>query len=556
MDLRCENRVNPLGIDETNPLLSWKISSEARNIIQSAYEIMMAEGDSSFENDAKIFWSTGKISSSESANIRYSGNALKPGIRYYWRVRIYDQDGNASAWSATAWFETGLQPNDWQAKWIGDGSSIPEKDEDAYLEDPMPLFRKTFSTGKKIKNARIYISGVGYYEAYLNGKKIGDSVLDPGWTTYSKQVLYAVHDVTSLINNGSNVIGVMLGNGWWNPLPFKLFGRWAIRDYQQTGRPCFKAELHLNFTDGSTERIITDENWTTMPGPIVRNNVYLGEYYDARREVDGWNKQNTKGKWTQAKLANGPDGRLTSQMQPPIRVTRTLKPVSIREQSKGVYIVDFGQNFAGVTKLRVKGKAGTTVRIRYGEGLFEDGSLNVMTSVATQIKKGGIKGGPGAPETAWQEDRYILKGKGTEVWSPRFTFHAFQFIEVTGWPGKPSLEDFEGLRMNADLEETGNFSCSNDMFNKLHEVIQWTFLSNVFSVQSDCPGREKFGYGADLVVSSNAFIYNYDMSNFYRKAIQDFANDQQDDGGITELSPFIGIADRGYGGNSGPLGWQ
>src|SRR5690606_16430038 len=167
------------------------------------------------------------------------------------------------------------------------------------------------------RDARLYISGVGYYEAYLNGKKIGDSVLDPGWTTYSKQVLYAVHDVTSMISSGSNVIGVMLGNGWWNPLPFKLFGRWAIRDYQQTGRPCFKAELHLMYTDGSTEKIITNENWTTTPGPIVRNNVYLGEYYDARREIDGWNTPNAKGKWTQASIANGPDGQLTSQMQPP-----------------------------------------------------------------------------------------------------------------------------------------------------------------------------------------------------------------------------------------------
>ena len=349
----------------------------------------------------------------------------------------------------------------------------------------------------------------------------------------------------------------MLGNGWWNPLPFKIFGRWDIRNYQQTGRPCLKSEIHLRYTDGTTDIISTDETWLTTAGPIVRNNVYLGEHYDARLEVKNWNVlANQHIAWKKASKANGPDGRMTVQMQPPIRATRTIKPVTIKEQQKGVYIVDLGQNFAGVARIKVKGQAGTTVTLRYGEGIFSDGSINLETAVATQIKKGGIKGGPGAPETAWQEDRYTLKGEGLEVWAPRFTFHAVRYIEVTGWPGVPTVNDIEGLRLNSDLESTGTFSSSNEMFNKLHDVIQWTFLSNVFSVQSDCPGREKYGYGADMVVSANAFIYNYDMSNFYRKAVEDFANDQQPDGGITELSPFIGIADRGYGGDSGPLGWQ
>lgn len=557
-DLRCENKANPLGINEVNPHLSWVLASTSRDQRQGAYEIIVDDDPQNIQQQKGNVWATGKVKTSQSINVLYAGSPLQPFKRYFWSVRVYDAKGNASAWSPVAWFETAmLKDTDWKAQWIDDGSTRPERDEDAYQEDPMPLFRKTFAASKKIATARLYISGLGYYEAFLNGKKISDNMLDPGWTTYKKQVLYVVHDITSDVKQGNNVVGAMLGNGWWNPLPFRLFGRWDIRDYQQTGRPCLKAEIHLRYADGTTDIIATDDSWMTTKGPVVKNNVYLGEHYDARREVKNWNTVRGGGDhWKKVSLAKGPDGVMTVQMQPPIRETRTVKPIDIREHEKGVYIVDFGQNFAGFVRLNVKGRAGTKISLRYGEGIFPDGSINLMTAVATQIKKGGIKAGPGAPETAWQEDSYTLKGGNRETWSPRFTFHGFRYVEVRGWPGKPTLNDFEGSRLNTDLERAGSFSCSNEMFNKLHQVIDWTFLSNVFSVQSDCPGREKFGYGADMVVSANAFIYNFDMLNFYRKAVQDFANDQQHDGAITELSPFIGIADRGYGGDSGPLGWQ
>lgn len=557
-NLRCENKVNPLGINGINPLLSWSLASDERNQLQTAYEIVVDDNAKDIGQLEGNIWSSGKVTSSESINVRYTGKPCESRKRYFWRVRVYDEEDRPSQWSKVAWFETAmLKEDEWKAVWISDGSVQPANDEDAYKNDPMPLFRKGFKASKKIETARLYISGLGYYEAYLNGKKVSDNMLDPGWTTYKKQVLYVVHDVTSQVQQGDNVIGIMLGNGWWNPLPFKLFGRWDIRDYQQTGRPCVKAELHIRYADGTVNVVHTDETWLTTAGPVIKNNVYLGEHYDARLEVENWNTlAPQQATWKKASKVTGPDGRMTLQMQPPVRITRIVKPVGIREQAKGVYIIDFGQNFAGFVRIKVKGPAGTTVKLRYGEGIFPDGAINLMTAVATQIKKGGINGGPGAPETAWQEDNYILKGKAVEVWSPRFTFHGFRYVEVSGWPGKPKLNDFEGLRLHSDLEQSGTFSSSNQMFNRLHEIIQWTFLSNVFSVQSDCPGREKFGYGADMVVSANAFIYNYDMSNFYRKAVQDFANDQLPDGAITELSPFIGIADRGYGGDSGPLGWQ
>ena len=556
--LTCEYLHNPIGIGTDTPHFSWKFTSTEKNQNQSAYEIIVSDNLERINKSEGNVWQTGKIGSDQSVNIAYSGNALKSFTRYYWRVRVYNRENEVSEWSEPAWFETAMMdPSDWHGKWIGDRRKNPTKDEDYFKDDRMPLFRKEFSSAKTISSARLYISGLGYYEAYLNGKKIGDNVLDPGWTTYKKQVLYVVHDITSLLRKGQNVAGVMLGNGWWNPLPIKFFGRWDLRNYQQTGRPCVKAEIRIQYTDNSIQVIPTDESWQTSPGPVVRNNVYIGEHYDARLEQPGWNALKTNKKdWSDAVEVPGPSGRLSVQLQPPVKITKVLKPVRITEPRPDTFIIDMGQNFAGVARIKVKGPAGKKITLRYGEDLYADGTLNFNTTVMTQIRKGGIQAGPGAPETAWQEDSYTLKGQGLEVWAPQFTFHGFRYVEVTGWPGTPKLIDVEGLRLSADLKEASTFSCSNEMFNKLNDVIRWTFLSNVFSVQSDCPAREKMGYGADMVVTANAFIYNFDMSNFYRKSVQDFANEQQPDGGITEIAPHTGIADRGYGGDSGPLGWQ
>lgn len=556
--LTCDYVVNPLGIDTSEPRFSWQFTSDVVNGRQSAYEIMVAGSEAVVARGEGDIWASGKVASSNSINISYAGTPLKPFTRYYWRVRVYNEEGRATL-SDVAWFETAmLAESDWKATWIDDGQPQPTNEVDHYNKPAMPLFRKQFTSGKKVTSARLYISGLGYYEAYLNGNRVGNHVLDPGWTAYDEEVLYSVYDVTSMIKSGSNAIGIMLGNGWWNPLPIKLFGRWDIREYQQTGRPCVKAELHIRYNDGTATVIPTDETWETTSGPVMQNSVYLGEHYDARNEISGWNTTNPpRGiTWKKTATTKGPTGRLAVQMQPPVKIIEVIKPVRIVNPRPDTFIVDMGVNFAGVARIRVKGPSGKTIHLRYGEDLFDDGTLNYSTTVMTQIRKGGIKGGPGAPETAWQEDRYTLKGKGRETWYPRFTFHGFRYVEITGWPGRPTLADIEGLRMSAALDEAGSFTCSNEMFNKVQQVTKRTFQSNVFSVQSDCPAREKLGYGADIVVTANAFIYNYDMATFYRKAVRDYANDQQEDGGITETAPFVGIADRGYGGYSGPLGWQ
>lgn len=555
--LSCEYVENPLGITALSPRFSWLLTATKNGERQTAYELLVSDNLKTLKSRQGNCWESGKVNSSQSLHVNFKGAGLQSFKRYYWMVRVYDAKGRASSWSAPAWFETAmLSPADWKAKWIWDGSKQFQRDEDFYKEDRAPLFKKVFKSEKKVLSARLYISGLGYYEAYLNGKKVGDRMLDPGWTSYSKEVLYTVYDITKLVKGGLNTAGVMLGNGFYNPLPLRLFNRFNIRDAQQTGRPCVKAEIHVTYADGEKSVVLTDESWKTAPGPILKNSSYLGEHYDARLEPTDWHTSNLlqEGGWKNAVLSAGPSGVLAAQLQPGIKVTKILDAVGVKEVKPGVFVYDMGQNFAGVARIKVAGPAGTRIKIRYGEDIYADGTLNVMTSVTGQIKHG--HGGPGAPAIAWQEDNYILKGKGTEEWNPRFTFHGFRYVEITGWPGTPALDAVRGLRMNADLAQDGTFACSNDLFNKINVISDWTFLSNVFSVQSDCPAREKLGYGGDIVATAESYLYKFNMANFYRKAMSDFENDQRDNGGFTETAPFVGISDKSPGGGSGPLGWQ
>lgn len=554
--LTCEGLTNPLGIDIERPAFSWNFDSPRRNQRQVAYEVLVSDNLNDIKNNYGNVYSTGKINSSQNIQIPYAGSQLKPFTRYYWRVRITDQDRKISLWSDPAWFETAHAPDaTWKAKWISDGSKPFATDEEFYKDNPAPIFRKIFTSTKKLAAARLYVSGVGYFEAYINGKKAGDEMLAPGWTSFSKHIQYSVYDVTRFMKQGKNVAGIMLGNGWYNPLPLKMWGVHNLRTVLTVGQPAAIAELRLWYSDGSTETIITDESWRFFQGPIIRNNVYLGEHYDARAAIDNWSTPGVTIAGTRpAVVVNGPEGKLVSRIQPGVKVTKVLKPIGISEPKPGVYVFDMGQNFAGTARIKVKAPSGTKITMRYGEDIYKDGNINVMTSVAGQVKSSN--GGPGAPPIAWQEDSYIAKGAEEEIWAPRFTFHGFRYIEVSGWPGKPTLDNIEGLRMNADVGSAGSFVCSNKMFNQLHNNIEWTFLSNVFSVQSDCPAREKFQYGGDMFCTTDAFLFNFDMANFYRKVVQDFEDAQRPKGGIPETAPYMGIADSGPGDKSGPLGFQ
>ncbi len=556
VNLKCEYLTTPLGIDTPRPRLSWEVGDRSRRAVQSAYQILVASSPEKLADGVGDLWDSGKVASAKTLHIAYEGKDLESGTRYYWQVRSWNGVDEPSSYSAVSWFETGLlSADDWQAQWIGDGREPPEKPEDFYEKIPAPLFRKEFQIAKPVRPARLYITGLGYHEPWLNGERVGDHWLDPGWTQYAKTVYYVVHDVTDQLSQGENTLGVMLGNGWYNPLPMKLFGRWNLREILTIGRPKLISRLQIEYEDGSNECIVSDESWKAGTGPIVRDNVYLGEWYDARLEQEGWTSPGFDySNWNNAVAETPPGGELRWQFVPPIRHTRTVEPVRIDSPEPGKYVVDMGQNFAGVIRFQGRAPAGTEVVFRYAELIEEDGRIDVNTTVATQLKRPGM-GGPGAPDVAWQEDRYIFKGEGVETFEPRFTFHGFRYVEITGLPYRPSLNDIVGLRLNSDLEQASRFECSNELFNRVQNITEWTMLSNVFSIESDCPAREKFGYGGDIVTVGEAYMTNYDMSGFYVKSVRDFERDARASGGMTECAPDIGINQRGLTEDTGPVGW-
>ena len=559
LNIRCNYKINPLGIDTPAPSFFWEIPSTTRGTMQSAFQLLIASRQDILNEKDADMWNSGKVASIRNIQVRYNGKALQSSTRYYWKVKFWDQQGNSSGYSEEGWFETGLlSPADWKAEWIYNGTDAPENEAEMYKDSPAPIFRKDFQAQKEIKSARLTIAGLGYYEAFLNGLKIGSDMLNPGWTDYSRRIQYNTYDVTSMLSGGPNTIGVLLGNGWYNPLPLYLFNRLNLRNVLTIGQPKFIAQLRIEFSDGSETIVATDTTWKTGDSPILRNNVYLGEKYDARLEQDGWNIPGFYATgWKDAMLADSPGGRLVAQIQEPVRVTREVKPASFWEVSPGVYIFDMGQNFAGCARLKVSGAAGTRIQMRYGELLFNDSTLNDRSTIACHIMKGSyVTQRPGAPENADQRDIYITRGKGEEVYHSRFTFHGFRYVELTGFPGKPDITTLTGLRMNSDLNSSGSFECSNELFNQIQENTLWTLLSNVFSIESDCPGREKFGYGGDIVTASETYIDNFDMSSFYTKVVRDFQDEQDTDGGMPECAPDNNIYDAGLTENTGPIGWM
>lgn len=555
--LKTDRQTTPLGFDNPTPEFSWILQSSERGIVQSAFEILVSDDQKKLDDGN--CWQSGKIEENQTFGVFYSGKALQSFTRYFWKVRVWNHNGDVSDWSQLSWFETSMMnPADWKAQWISDQQALPNNDEDFYKETPNPLLRKEISLKKEVKAARLYIAGLGYSIAYINGKRVGNNMLDMPWTQFGKQITYNTFDVTSMLGKGENALGVILGNGWYNPMPIKMFQTWNLRNYLTVGKPCMKAQLLITFSDGSTQTIVSDQSWKAGKGPILKNSVYLGELYDARLEQNGWNNIDFEDKaWQSAKKLDGPKGQLIASYIPPVRATKIIKPVKIWEQKPGVYIFDFGQNFGGVARLKVKGQAGTTVTMRSGEDIHADGSLNFLTVITGQLKAmWNMNGGPGCPKDPMMVNTYILKGIGDEIYTPEFTFSSLRYVEVTGFPGKPDLNAIEGLRMNTDLQESGSFESSNTMFNQIQEMTKWTFLSNVFSIQSDCPAREKLGYGADIVTTADAFSYNFDMSGFYRKVVQDFVNDARLNGGMSECAPNIGINSESMGGETGSPGWQ
>ena len=428
-----------------------------------------------------------------------------------------------------------------RAIWIQDSRPLPDQDSLFYLDQPAPLFRKEFNSTEKIKEAKLLITAAGYYKAWINGNVVGKNVLDPVWTDYSKRIYYTEYDVTSLLNAGNNCLGITLGNGFYNPLPLRKWGQRNLRtDLDKVGKPAFIAKLILNFENGSSQEIITDTSWRFTYGPLLKNDVYLGVTYDAGREADGWQMPEfDDSSWDHSLQGGDPGGQLQKAFFPPIQVTQEINPKTIYSPAPGIWMVDMGINFTGTYRIKISGQTGDTISMRFGERIYEDGTLNPMTTVAGQIKRKGM-GGPGAPDIAWQEDDYIIGEPGEAWFTPEFTYHTYRYMEIRGLASQPLQEDIRGLFIHSNVKNDNHFSTASPLLNSIQEITERTFLANLVGVQSDCPAREKFGYGGDLNATSEAFIYNFDMQAFYRKTLYDWM-DAMNDTLFVDTAPFVGI---------------
>ena len=557
-DLRCDGQVNPLAASPL-PRLSWRLQADGHDQSQSAWQVFVASSPQNLADGKSLLWDSGKQERQRSPFVNYAGKALAAGKVCYWKARYWDSQGNPSGWSEPATWEVApASPADWAgARWIDDGKANPARDEDFYKPDPAPLMRGEFTLTKPVVSARLHIAGLGYCLPSINGNAIADHVLDPPWTNFDKRILYRTHDVGRHLKEGANCLGLSLGNGWYNTLPLRMWSDRVIRKALPTGRPRVIALLVVEHADGTRTTLTTGRDWKTTEGPTLRNSIYLGEERDARLAIPGWDKPGfDDSAWKPVKVNDAPLGPLQPiGKMPPVRAMEPLPAVAVTTPKPGTHIVDFGQNFTGVPEITLNAPAGTRVLLRFGELLHKDGTLNPMTSVCGQIKgtregPDGAripKGGPGAPEIAWQQDVYITRGGGPEVYRPAFTFHAFRYMEVTGLPRPPKAEDCLGVPMHSDLSEAGAFSCSNDLLNAIQQACLRTFHSNVVSVQSDCPHRERFGYGGDIVATSETFLMNFNMAGFYAKTVRDWDDAARPDGRLTDTAPFVSIDYCGVG---------
>ena len=414
--LRAEYAVNPLGLDTPHPRLSWVAEltdATLRGERQSAYQVQVSGSREALGNGQAELWVSGRVEGAQAVQVEYAGKPLRSGQRAWWRVRAWDAAGHASQWSEPAWWEMGLPAeSDWGAQWITRGDPEPAFEAEQVAERPNPLFRREFTVTKPVARARAYVCGLGYCELRLNGQRVGDHVLDPAWTSYSHRALYSTYDVTDLLQPGANALGAELGNGWYNLQPLRMFRRFNFRAALPTGQPRLILRLQIEYADGTQEAVVTDGSWKAGDGPLLRNGVYVGELYDARREQAGWDRPGFDDQgWKPAVAAAGKIGSLRAQTVPPIRAGEMLPAVTRTEPSPGVYVFDLGRNFAGWATLRVKGAVGTRVTLRYGELLHPDGSLNPMTAVTGQIKNATENAALGAPVA----DRGKIGGVQTAV---------------------------------------------------------------------------------------------------------------------------------------------
>ena len=561
--LRCEYLESPLGMDEPHPRLTWRVESSERGQKQTAYRILVASDEKTLNRDRGDLWATGKVVSNQTVNVVYTGKALSSGQSCFWKLKVWDKDGRESDWCKSARWSMGLlNPEDWKAQYISFRDTTPIfKNAGSLFLPPARQYRKEFDAPKAIRRATIYATALGIYELHLNGQRVGDAFFAPGWCDYHQRAYYNTYDVTPLLKRGANAVGAWVADGWYSGyIGFGLLtgiGTEHIGRYTYGKTPAIMAQLEIEYSDGTHETVVTDNSWkVTSAGPIRQADFLMGEFFDARNETPGWDASGFEdGKWEAAIRAEdngsakatfyefqnpGPGQgmeikgrevdlgfkrppRLEAFPGLPVRPLQEIKPIAITSPTNDVYIFNLGQNFAGVARLKVKGPAGTKIRVRYGEMLHPDGRL--MTE---NLRK------------ARATDFYILRGNPNgETYTPRFTFHGFQYVELTGYPGKPGMDAITGIVLQSDTPLTSEFECSDAMVNRLFKNVVWTQRANFLDLPSDCPQRdERFGWTGDAQIYVRAATYNADVAAFYTKWLRELMESQRPSGTFPGYAPF------------------
>jgi alpha-L-rhamnosidase len=507
--LICEYHTNPIGIDVMQPRLSWQISTAENNFLQTAYEIKVTDSPAK----GRLIWSTGKVNSDQSVDILYEGPALKSMQRVYWQVRIWDNKNKVTDWSPPAFWEMGiLDTTLWKASWITLGSEKAMKG-----SKPCQYLRKDFPIKKKIRSARVYVTSLGLYQLFLNGEKVSTDLFTPGWTSYNTRIQYQTYDVTSLLKP-ENTIGAILGDGWYRG----NIG-WGHDDGYYGNKVALLAQLQINYTDGTSELICSDQSWKTASGPIIASDIYNGETYDARKEMPGWSAPGfNSSQWENAAIIDHPKTVLIAPQGVPVKAIEEIKALKLITTPKKETVFDLGQNMVGWVRLKVRGNAGDTITLRFAEVLDKEGNFytdNLRAAKATDV--------------------YVCKGSGTEVFEPHFTFHGFRYVKVEGI-SQPSPDQITGIVIHSNMEPAGTFSCSDSLINQLQHNIQWGQKGNFLDVPTDCPQRdERLGWTGDAQVFSPTAAFNFNVAPFYTKWLRDVAADQLPTGRLPHVIPDV-----------------
>jgi len=511
INLKCEYETNPIGISTKTPRFSWTIESDKTDLMQESFHILVSKD----QNFTQIIWDSGVVLSDASVHVHYAGIELEPRKEYYYKVKITDNYGESSLFSEVAKFETTLFSKDeWKARFI----SAEIGDESKNSKGTM--LRKEFEADSEIVWARAYATSLGMYELFINGDRVGDALFTPGWTVYNKRLQFQTYDVTSMIKEGLNAVGAVVGAGWYKG---DLAG-WVGRRNVYGDKTAVLVQIMIRYKDGSEKVIVSDDTWKVSEGPILYSELYHGETYDARLEKNDWNTTGfDDSAWINAKIVNHSFDVLVPQDGIYVRRQETLKAKSIFTTPKGEKVIDFGQNLAGWVKFRVKGEKGESVVLKHAEVLDKEGNFYIENMRAAKVRI-----------------EYILKGEDVEVFEPHFTFQGFRYVLIETYPGEPQLEDFEAIVINSDMERTGTFSCSNELLNQLNHNILWGLKGNFVDIPTDCPQRdERLGWTGDAQVFISTACFIKDTALFFRKWLRDLKAEQLENGGIPFVIPDV-----------------